>query len=207
MNKFDICSLIEIAAGGSGEDAIRERRIMKAGAYAGDTNEARSLRTKAAHKILKYVSGYAQQLAMVQSIATNKLSVVKAPRRSGKTGGIGSLIEMRVINRDNYVVRVITERLSTPSINWLESTDKPSFMKRLKESGLLKYAKIDRGPGCIKKITFAWGSEISIHHMAHQNAVDDAHGFSGDLYWCDEAQNVDLIPLILTQVSYTHTRR
>jgi hypothetical protein len=159
-------------------------------------------RRHAADLILRDLAPSPSQARTMRTVAGAKVSCVQANRRAGKTRCIGALLEMRALARDNYVVRVLTQRLAAPSHNWLDCDEagKESFLKRLVRLGLWDEARVVRASGAIKSIRFPWGSAIHVHHVATQAAIDDSHGFSADFYWADEAQNLDLLPLVISQL-------
>jgi hypothetical protein len=179
-----IAELVERAAGGKlTADDVRQRR------------------REAARKILEPVRRHPRQWEALLSIIAAILSVLQANRRGGKTYLQGALAESRLLARDNYVVRVLTHRLATPTQNWLDCDGKESMVARLKRLDMLQYATIKRtGDGSIKSIRFDWGSALYVHQFASQSDIDEKHGFNADLYLADEAQYLDLLPLVLTQL-------
>ena len=163
----------------------------------------RAVRTHAVESILDRLRGYPEQHHAVGVAATAKLVCLQANRRAGKTEGFGAgLVESRLINRDHYVVRVLTHRLAAPTNNWIDSDGKDSLLRRLDRFGLLRHARIQRSQGAIKSIRFSWGSALHVLHVSHQSAIDDAHGCNADLWWVDEAQALDTLPLALGQLVY-----
>ena len=66
---------------------------------------------------------------------------------------------------------------------------------------MLEYATIKRaGDGSVKSIRFEWGSALYVHQFAGQSDIDDKAGFNADLYLADEAQYLELLPLVLRQL-------
>lgn len=168
----------------------------------GETADQRAARELACDDIVGKVNGYPQQATVLKSLAENQLSAVQANRRAGKTFCIASLIEGRLINRDGYIVRVLTQLLKNPSKTWLDCGDKESFLKRLKRLGLDKFCRVERSQGSVVCIKFDWGSELHIVNIQTEAAIDGHHGVSADLWWADEAQSIPLLPLALGELVY-----
>jgi hypothetical protein len=171
-------------------------------AAGGETaHDLREARRRAALAILEPVRLYPRQWQALTALATATLAAIFANRRAGKTYCLGALAETRLLSRDDYVVRVLTHRLAGPSNNWLDCDGKESCLERLARVDMLQYATIKRaGDGSIKSIRFPWGSALYVHQFAGQGDIDDKHGFTADLYLADEAQYLELLPVVLRQL-------
>lgn len=156
-----------------------------------------------AQALLAPVRDHPRQWGLYDRIrAREKRIVLQANRRSGKTEGCGRSIGAELIERDNYVVRIIATKLEVPTENWLRRKLDGGFEAMLQALSIPHYS---RGAGGkfnpIAEIKFPWGSSITVHHMRHMAAIHDNRGFAADLFWADEAQNLELLSQIVTKIT------
>lgn len=165
-----------------------------------DVDELQSERTEIAADALRRVRAYPSQFKVVQAIATAKQSATVTPRRTGKSTALSCWIFARVVARDKYVVRILTEVLAAPTDNFLDCADKPSFMDLVEDYGLGGHCRVIHASGSIKSIRFSWGSEIHVEDIGTLRAIHRKRGFSANLYICDEAQSVGLLGVALKKL-------
>ncbi len=158
------------------------------------------VRANAAEIALRRTIAFPAQYRAIRMAATNKQSAIVTSRRSGKSDGVMRWVFARMVRRDNYVVRVIASVLAAPTENFLAPADKPGFLDLMATTGIAPYAKVKTLDGNIKKITFIWGSTLIVEDVGSMRAITRKRGFSADLYWCDEAQDVVLLGPVLKKL-------
>lgn len=137
------------------------------------------------------------QLGRICVEGPDPLVVVEANRRAGKTQGIGTAVQERLITQDNYKAIQVTHNLEAPTKQWWDRKGATSGLDLL--GSWATHAHIHRaGLGAIKSITFPWGSQLSIIVVQTVGDVDKLRGLTADLYWVDEAQDVTALSAALT---------
>jgi hypothetical protein len=180
----------------------RKRLVKAISGLGGQAHQQypREMRRRVARSIMRPIKAYPRQYEMVQAIASQQLSCEQANRRGGKTRGIASLIESRVIARDNYTVRILCHERATPSDTWLDCRPQESFLLRLQRHGLFDERWVTRSAGKIAAIRFPWGSAIYVHSFNQPVSSDRRHGFQAHFYWADEAQSIEYLEAVLSEL-------
>lgn len=158
------------------------------------------LRRSAATAILAPVRAYAEQWEGVRIAAGSPLTAIEGPRRCGKTEGVGRWLLALLILQDQFVVRMLAEVLSAPTDNWLEREGGDNALTLIADHGLDTHCQVLRQAGSIKRIRFAWGSALYVHDMDNIRAIKRKRGFRAHVYWADEAQDMSLLPIVLSKL-------
>lgn len=158
------------------------------------------LRRTAAAAILAPVQQYAEQWTGAMLAARNPLTAIEGPRRCGKTEGVGRWLLALLIMLDMFVVRMLTEVLSSPTDNWLEREGGANALTLIADNGLGEHCRVLRQAGSIKRISFSWSSALYVHDMANIRAIAKKRGFRAHVYWADEAQDMGLLPTVLSKL-------
>lgn len=160
-----------------------------------NTNQSlEDLRSSAAEYALKQCRDFPEQWDSLKTIATSKQTAISCPRRAGKSDSIMRLIFARMVSRDSYVVRILTQYLKEPSENFLRCGHQESFEDLVRATGLWPYYKGRSSAGSLVYCRFSWGSELHVHHVADSHGIAACRGKEADFYWIDEAQSITLLP-------------
>lgn len=161
-------------------------------------------RARMARQLLKPVRTHPRQLEIGRHLVESTLVAVYAPRRAGKSEGLGRIVGATAIRRSNYVVRLLADTLAGPSRNWLKRDGGGGLLKLLDELGLVRDRdfKLDLAAGSVRGIRFAWGSAILVHEVGTQGAIEKYRGVTANLWVLDEAQSMRLLENVLKELVY-----
>lgn len=127
--------------------------------------------------------------------------VLQANRRAGKSWGGGLACGERMISQDGYVVRCLTTHLEGPSEAWIEREGDRGFVGLLDELGVpYKVTRIGGAARGIKALRFPWGSSLVVHDLANVRAIGRKRGFAGNVFWADEAQELEHLAVIMDEL-------
>jgi hypothetical protein len=121
-------------------------------------------------------------------------------RRAGKTEVLMRVLLAMMLVRDRFVVRMLTNVLSSPTANILARGSDGGMVKLLQDLGLVPgVCKIRRigSQRSVVEITFVWGSSFYVHDIGNSGAIDNKAGFSANIYWIDEATKTPLLEFAL----------
>lgn len=120
-----------------------------------------------------------------------------------------------MIERDNYVVWVLSKHLIDYTNNWLERLHDGGALKMLERLGLqhgaigkqgVDYHVTRIGNGAVVSVEFAWGSSINVYPGANLEQLDNAVGGSCDLIIVDEAQKIAMLRDWLSKTAIPATK-
>lgn len=158
-------------------------------------------RARAAAIILGPLRNYPDQMELGRALVARSGNLAAfGTRRSGKTEGIARVILALLLQRDRFVVRMLTTVLAAPTINVLERLSDGGAVQWLRDAGVPgNVCRIDRitSARTVVAITFAWGSALLVHDIGSLRAVDNKHGLTADVYWIDEATKTPLLEFAL----------
>ena len=187
-----------------GLDQIIERVGRNAPGQATALDHSR--RRSVARAIVRPLLDFPKQAMMCRALGDprRQLVALSGNRRTGKTTAPGRWTLAQCIARNGFVVRILTQVLIAPTHNWLDaqnSNPEGSALKLLERGGLLDHVTVRRKQGgIVSEIVFPWHSLIAVHDIASLSAADNKRGFSADLYWVDEAQNVAMLAEVMRQL-------
>lgn len=157
-----------------------------------------------ARELLEPLREHPRQLEIGRRLVDSTLVALYAPRRSGKSEGLGRIVGATVIRRSNYVVRMLADTLAGPSRNFLKRDGGGGLLDLIGKLGLVRDRdyKLDLAAGSVRGLRFAWGSAILVHEVGTQAGVEKYRGVTAHLWVLDEAQSMRLLESVLKELVY-----
>lgn len=174
--------------------------LARASGRQSDADALRSQRRAAAAAILQPIMDTPSQRELLATLSRRGLVSVLGPRRSAKTTVVGRYVTACMLVHDDWVCRIPAQRLAGPSQTWIKR-ERDGMLALLERHDMAQHARVSHQQSSVVQVVFDWGSALYVHSVATEYAVHEKRGVTADLWWCPEAQHLELLNTVVNELA------